>query len=155
MIPALVSLLLLVPADAPQEKELPEAAQKELKKLEGKWKVTKEVTSNGEQELPALGRGCEVTVEFKGRKVLINAKEKFEFELSELDPSVDPKCLDLKSVADQDPIPKGAVIEAIYKLDGDTLTLVGYAGEGKKRPANFDPPKDEGVGMWILKRVKE
>jgi uncharacterized protein (TIGR03067 family) len=153
MTAVLVTVLLLTPpADEPK---LSEAAQKELKKLEGKWKVTKEVTSNGEQELPSLGRGGEVTVEFKGGKVIINAKEAFEFEVSALDPGVDPKCLDIKSLADKDPIPKGAVIEAIYKLDGDTLTLVGYAGAEKKRPSNFDPPKDDGVGMWIMKRVKE
>ena len=75
--------------------------------------------------------------------------------MMKLDPAVDPKILDIKSLVDKGPITKGTVIEAIYKLDGDTLTLVGYAGEEKKRPANFDPPKDDGVGMWVLKRVKE
>jgi uncharacterized protein (TIGR03067 family) len=155
MFTALVCLALAAPTDPPKDKELPEAAKKELKKLEGKWKVTKEITSNGENEMAALGRGDEVTVEFKGNKVIIAAKEKFEFEVSTLDGTVDPKILDLKALADKGPITKGSVIEAIYKFDGDTLILVGYAGEGKKRPANFDPPKDEGVGMWVMKKVKE
>ena len=38
MIPALMSLLLLTPPA--EEPKLSEAAQKELKKLEGKWKVS-------------------------------------------------------------------------------------------------------------------
>lgn len=154
MLTAVLALALVTPAGPPQDKELPEAAKKELKKLEGKWKVTREVTSRGENENAALGRGDEVTVEFKGNKVVIAGKEKYEFEVSTLDATTDPKLIDLKSAVDKDPIPKGAVIEAIYKIDGDTLTLVGYAGEGKKRPANFDPPKDDGVGMWVMTRAK-
>ena len=154
MLPALLCLALAAPLDPPKDKDLPEAAKKELKKLEGKWKITKEVTSNGENEKASLGRGDDVTVEFKGNKVVIAAKETFEFEISTLDGAADPKILDLKALADKGPITKGSVIEAIYKFDGDTLILVGYAGEGKKRPANFDPPKDEGVGMWVMTRVK-
>ena len=155
MLAVLLGLALAAPADPPEDKELSAEAKKELKKLEGKWTVTKEVTSNGEKENAAIGRGDEVTVEFKGNKVVIAAKEMFEFELSTLDPTVDPKILDLKALADKGPITKGTVIEAIFKFDGDNLILVGYAGEGKKRPANFDPPKDEGVGMWVMKRVKD
>jgi uncharacterized protein (TIGR03067 family) len=152
MIPLVVSLVLAAPAaDPPKEMELPVAAQKELKKLEGKWKLVKEVSADGERE-------PEVVVEFKGRKLSLDMKEKkenFEFSVTALDPSTDPKCIDFTVLVEKGPLAKGTVIEAIYKLDGDTLTLVGYAGEGKKRPANFDPPKDEGAGMWVLKRVKE
>src|SRR5262245_12717054 len=103
MLAVALAVALVAPAPAPNNKDLPEAAKKELKKLEGKWKVTKEVTSGGEREQPALGRGEEVTVEFKGDKVIINAKEKFEFEVSALDPGVDPKILDIKALADQGP----------------------------------------------------
>ena len=152
MLPALLCLALAAPLDPPK---LSDDAKKELKKLEGKWKITKEVTSNGENDKASLGRGEDVIVEFKGNKVMIGAKEKYEFEISTLDGTADPKILDLKSTVEKAPITKGSVIEAIYKFDGDTLILVGYAGEGKKRPSNFDPPKDEGVGMWIMKRVKE
>ena len=50
---------------------------------------------------------------------------------------------------------EGGGFEAIFKLDGDTLTMAAYLGEGKKRPANFDAPKDAGFAVFTLKRVKE
>jgi uncharacterized protein (TIGR03067 family) len=154
MFAAFVALSLAAPpADEPK---LSEAAQKELKKLDGKWKVTKEVTAGGEREKPAIGRGGDVAVEFKDRKLTLTGQDTFELEVSALDPTTDPKSLDLKSPVDQGPIPKGALIEGIFKLDGDTLTLVFNAGEEKKmRPSNFDPPTEKDVGIWVLKRVKE
>lgn len=152
MIPALVSTFLLVPAADPPAK-LSEAAEKELKQFQGKWTVTKEVTSDGETE--PMPDGAPLVVEFVGRKVRLSRGGKFEFEVSALDPATVPKCLDLEFVVKPDLIPDGTVVEAIYKFDGETLTLAGYAGEGKKRPANFDPPKEAGVGVWVLKRVKE
>jgi uncharacterized protein (TIGR03067 family) len=144
----LLATALLVPAaDAPK---LSEAAEKELKKFEGKWKLVKEITSAGEQEPPE-----ERVIEFKGRKMSLVKGEKIELEISSLDPTTDPKCIDLKNVTKTGPIPEGFVIEGIYKLDGDTLTMAGYAGEAKKRPANFDPPKEEATGIWVLKRIKD
>ena len=58
MIAAVLSLTFIVAtADEPK---LPEAAQKELKKLEGKWKAVKAIT-NGLEETPEMG-GEEVVV---------------------------------------------------------------------------------------------
>src|SRR5687768_16581455 len=113
MVTLFVALVLATPTAPPEEKELPEAAQKELKKLEGKWKLVKEVTANGEREL-------EVVLEFKGRKLSIDMmekKERFELSVTALDPSTDPKCIDLTFLVEKGPIPKGTVLEGIYKLD--------------------------------------
>ena len=142
-------MILAVSLSAPPEPpKFSEAAEKELQKLQGKWKLQKEVSADGEKEF-------EMVLEFKGRKVFFEKQAKFEFEVSALDSTTDPKCLDLTNLVERGPVPKGLVLEAIYKLDGDTLTMAGHAGEEKKRPANFDPPKDKGTGMWVLKRVKE
>jgi uncharacterized protein (TIGR03067 family) len=149
MIAAVLSLTFIVAtADEPK---LPEAAQKELKKLEGKWKAVKAVT-NGLEETPEMD-GQEVVVEFKGRKAVVNGKD--FFEIATLDPSTEPKCIDLKSGVDQGQIAKGTVFESIYKFDGDDLVLAIHMGADKKRPAKFESEKDSGVVVVTMKREKK
>jgi uncharacterized protein (TIGR03067 family) len=149
MFAALVTLSLSAPVA--EEPKLTEAAKKDLKALEGKWKAVKAVT-NGEEETP-MTDGAEVILEFKGRKILLNDKE--VLVIATLDPSTDPKILDIKALADMGPLRKDTVLEAIYKLDGDALTLAVYVGEGKKRPEKFESPKDSGVVVVTLKREKK
>ena len=154
MFAALVAFTLAVPGDVPDDKEkaLPDAAQKDLKKMEAKWKAVKAVV-NGMEETD----GKEIFIEFKGRKLIVtdDGKEMEFFEVAAMDPSTTPKLLDLKSVVDMGPITKGTVYEAIYKLDGDDLTLALYFGEGKKRPEKFESEKDSGVVVVTLKREKK
>jgi uncharacterized protein (TIGR03067 family) len=149
MIAALLSLTFAVAsADEPK---LSEAAQKELKKFEGKWKAVKG-TTNGVEETPEID-GAEVIIEFKSGKAIVMGKEFFEF--SALDPSTDPKCIDLKSLVQQGPVAKGTVYEGIYKLDGDTLTMAIHIGESRKRPEKFESEKDSGVTVFTMKREKK
>jgi uncharacterized protein (TIGR03067 family) len=145
----LVLAFVVTGVDSPEDKELSAEAKKELKKLEGRWKGEKVITSQGE-EVPPDDMG---TIEFKGRKVLLGDKE--VLEIAALDPTVDPKILDVKALMQLGELQKDTVYESIYKLDGDTMTWAIHIGEGKKRPANFDNPKDAGVVLVILKRVKE
>jgi uncharacterized protein (TIGR03067 family) len=135
-----------------KEKPLPEAAQKDLKKLEGKWKATKAV-ANGNEE----GGDKEIFVEFKGRKVIVTegGKEMEFFEVATLDPSTTPKLIDLKALVDMGPISKGTVYESIYKVDGDDLSIAIYFGEGKKRPEKFESEKDSLVALVTFKREKK
>jgi uncharacterized protein (TIGR03067 family) len=139
-------------ASAADEPKLSETAQKELKKFEGKWKAAK-VVLNGTTE----NDGKEVFVEFKGRKIIVTAdgKEMEFFEVAALDPSVTPKILDLKAQVDMGPLTKGTVYEAIYKLNGDDLSLAIYFGEGKKRPEKFESEKDSNVVVVTFQREKK
>jgi hypothetical protein len=68
MFAALVAFTLAAPVDVPDDKEkaLPEAAQKELKKIEGKWKAVKVVLGGNED-----GDGKDRFIEFKGRKLIV------------------------------------------------------------------------------------
>jgi uncharacterized protein (TIGR03067 family) len=135
-----------------KEKPLPEAAQKDLKKLEGKWKAVKAVADGNEE-----AGDKEVFLEFKGRKVVatLDAKELEFFEVASLDPSTTPKLIDLKSLVDMGPISKGSVYEAIYQVDGDDLSIAIYFGAGNKRPAKFESEKDSMVVVVTFKREKK
>lgn len=153
MFAAFVALSLAAPAD--DLPKLSEAAQKELKQIEGKWRVTA-MAMDGQER--AADENNEVTVEFKGRKLIVTEKDKQAeefFEVATLDPSTTPKILDLKSLVDMGPLTKGNVYEAIYKLDGDTLTLALYGGEGKKRPEKFESAQGSGTVVVTLKREKK
>jgi uncharacterized protein (TIGR03067 family) len=149
MFAALVALSLVVSADA-KEKNLSDAGKKELKALEGKWTATKVVVDG--TELPGP-EGEEKTIEFKGQKFLLAGKE--FFDVTNLDPSADPKLIDFKGLADMGEIRKDAVYEAIYKLDKDTLTLALYFGSGQNRPAKFELGKDSKVAVVTLVREKK
>src|SRR5262245_39624290 len=84
------------PADPPKEeaKELPAEAKKELKKLEGKWRLVKALNSTKEAE----AKDDEIYFTFKGSKATLSAvgKDKNEtLEVTAIDASTDPKCIDL------------------------------------------------------------
>ena len=152
MFAAFVALSLTAPtADPPKEKELPEAAQKDLKKLEGKWKAVK-VVANEEEETPTRD-GTDIFVTFKAHKVTIEGVN--SFQITEIDPTTDPKVIDFKALEDKSGITKDTVYEAIYKLDGETLTIAVYIGAGNKRPQKFESPKDSSIMVITLKRTKE
>ena len=152
MLATLVALALAAPA-APEEKEkeLTEAAQKELKKFEGVWKAVKVVSGEGE-ETP-MRDGGDAIIEIKGRKLLVGETELYT--ITALDPSTDPKCIDIRAAADMGEVRKGEVYEAIYKFDGDTLVIAGNMGEGKNRPTKFEVAKDSKTFIVTLKKEKK
>jgi uncharacterized protein (TIGR03067 family) len=143
MVAVLAVLSALAALPDPTEK-WPEAARKELKLLQGRWKIEKTLLACREVTPPE-----EQVVEIKGRFILADGEVEAEF--AAIDPEASPKCLDLRNL---DPDRKDPVEEGVFKLDGDTLTICLYHGEGKNRPTGFDPPKDEGVVVVVLKRVK-
>jgi uncharacterized protein (TIGR03067 family) len=144
MIATLTAVLLFAPAADPPK--LTEAGQKELKALQGKWQIQKEARFDEERDRSA---DANAVVEFKGHKLIAEGKE--VGEVAALDPTTDPKCIDLK--IDEGPA-KGMTVEAVYKIDGDNLTISISLTE-KKRPTNFDKPKEAGSILVTLKRIKE
>jgi uncharacterized protein (TIGR03067 family) len=126
---------------------LGEAAKKELKKLEGEWIVKSVETSAGKREF-----GDELaTVTFTGSKIFwFPWKQKGE--VVALDPTANPKTLDIKTVRKDR---EDTVGELIYKIDGDTLILATFKGEGKKRPTSFDKPTDDKTEIWTFTQTKK
>jgi uncharacterized protein (TIGR03067 family) len=131
-------------------KGLPEAAKKELKVLSGKWKVVKFVYSDRETT-PEAGDG--VIVEFKGDRIDFAGATTGVVEA--MDHATDPKCLDFKAQGMSGVFKKGSPYESVYKLDGDKLTWAVYVGRGKIRPMSLDKPKEAGVMLMMLERIKE
>ena len=148
MLPAMLVILMAAPPEAPK---LPEAALKELKKLEGKWDLV-QIDRDGKSVTLKQG---EATITIKGTKwsVIVDGKVFQEVEVVALDPKTKPACIDFKTI----PLPKreAQTYEAIFKLEGDMLYYVVYNGKDKNRPTSFDPPSDTDTQLVILKRIKE
>jgi uncharacterized protein (TIGR03067 family) len=125
-----------------------EAAKAELKLLQGKW-VVREFGRYGTKV--DLAGEPELLLEIKDTKWIFTGEEKGE--IVAIYPDGDPKCLDIKSVEERR---KGRVDEAIYKLEGDTLTICWHQGKDKKRPGRFETNADEpDTVLAVFQRVKE
>jgi uncharacterized protein (TIGR03067 family) len=147
---AALAALSFVTATA-DEPKLSDAAEKDLKKFEGEWKIAKVVA--GEVEETPMMDGAEVFLEFKGRKMMLGDKE--IAAITALDPSTDPKLFDFKGLIDLGQLKKDTVYESIYKFDGDNLILAITMGETRKRPAKFEADKESGTVLITLKREKK
>jgi uncharacterized protein (TIGR03067 family) len=139
-------ILILTPAAGP----LDDAAKKELAALAGDWALVRfeqrgKVTDVPEEDRPVLT--------IKGTRLSMPALE-MEADVIALDPSANPKLIDLRG---PDRTTKGQTKdrEGIYKVDGDTLTLVMYGKADKKRPTTFDTPTEAGINLYVLKRAKK
>ena len=121
-------------ADDGKPNPLPERAKKELDQLQGKW-VAKEFGRHGKT---VDVKDHELVLEIKGDKWIFTGKEKGVFVA--LDPTTDPKCVDLKSVEEGR---KGQVDEGIYRVDGVTLTICLHQGGGKSRSTKIETSPDQ------------
>lgn len=151
MFAALVVAFLAAPQE--KQKELPEAAKKELKALEGKWQIVKFGSSMGESE-PDPSRPAMYLV-FKGGELTMGSGDKKEtLKVAAIDPTTDPKCIDLLEKRDGKP---DRNVEGVYKIDKDTLrfAMCVPTADGKQRPAGFDKPTDARTVVFTLKRVKD
>jgi uncharacterized protein (TIGR03067 family) len=145
----LAGLLAVSGAGAPSQ-ELPEAAKKEIKALEGRWGVVKVVFFDRESIHDPDDR---LIFAFKGNT--IDFAKSGAGVIVELDSGTDPKCLDFKLLKGFGVLKKDATYESAYKIDGDTLTWAVHVGREKNRPLTFDTPADAGTLVIVLTRVKE
>jgi uncharacterized protein (TIGR03067 family) len=118
-----------------------------------KWTLTWLTTLTDELGPHQDKEAQEWTFEFKGdkatsRKSQGSAGRPMAYTL---DPSKTPKAIDLND--------DGLVIEGIYKMDGDDLTLCLVTGSrnGKTapRPPEFKADNEKKYSVFVLKRVKK
>jgi uncharacterized protein (TIGR03067 family) len=144
-----VAVLLAVPLVPAPAVGLPPpgggAVGAEVRRLQGTWKLTA-LELNGEKQEPGEG----ITLVISGDRLTI--AEGVRFRLT-VDPTADPKVLDLTRLTEDD---KGPVLEGIYALRGETLTLCLYGGEGpKSRPTEFEAKPGSGRVLAVLQRQKD
>lgn len=156
MFAALVAVALVAPAEPPKEKEkeLSEAAKKELAALAGKWKLTKAANSTTDGEVAPKPNDPDMLFVFKGDELTMEFGDKKEaVKIGAIDPKTDPKCIDLIETR-RDKTER--TLEGVYKIDKDTLQIaLCVPKDGKQRPTGFDKPTDPRTMVWTLKRVKE
>jgi uncharacterized protein (TIGR03067 family) len=134
-------------ADDKKADPLSKDAMKELQMLQGQW-VLKESERAGSK---VQHSDTTLVLEIKGNKWIFTGQEKGQ--IIALDPKTDPKCLDIKSVEKGR---DGQVDEAIYKIDGNTLTVCLYQGKGKQRPTRFEATAEQpDTILAVLKKAKQ
>jgi uncharacterized protein (TIGR03067 family) len=126
--------------------EKDDANKKDLKALQGTWKVEKAVRGGEEAPAGEIEKGKFV---FEGNKFIIDeGRPKKETATFTLDATQKPKAIDLTF---------GMVKEAvlgIYEVDGDTLKIC-FGGPGKDRPKKMESEKGSGLLLVVLKRQKK
>jgi uncharacterized protein (TIGR03067 family) len=147
----LLAGLLVTSGSAVPSKELSEAAKKELKALEGKWRAVRFIhfdreTAPRTDDDPFLVTVTGGKIDFAGVAAAA---------VADLDPTSDPKCLDFKVGVASGILKADSMYESVYKRDGNTLTWAFYYGWGKSRPSGLDKPADPGLMVMVLNRVKE
>jgi uncharacterized protein (TIGR03067 family) len=150
-------LLACVMASTAADDAKQKAVAKDVKLLEGAWKVTSIVQGGKEQAEDVLGE----TMTFKDGKLTVRGNQDGDepvVELFRLDPTCDPKVIDFDDVG------RGfkdaeSVAEGVYKIDGDTLTLCIHWEEGRgaakaNRPVALESKEGSKARLITLKRQK-
>jgi uncharacterized protein (TIGR03067 family) len=149
MIRGLLFLVVLVLLGGETKKP---AVKGDLKKLQGVWKATS-VVYNGDT-LSEDGEG-KIKLTVKGDAGSVEANKNIKGEYAKvkftLDESTSPRLMDVSIQAGGQ---KGITLEAIYKLDGDKLTICTKV-LGMDRPAKFESPGGGSIALIVLERVKE
>lgn len=129
-------------------------AEKELGRLKGEWAATAWELS-GEVIPAAELKKQPIVYRFDGARLMVSVPAKtgkdIEIEVR-VDPSKSPKRMDLISSN----TPNGRQIqEAIYRLDGDELTLCIPNPRGEGPPKEFKAPKGSDLLLVTFRRAKK
>jgi uncharacterized protein (TIGR03067 family) len=125
-----------------------EDAKKDLKALQGNWKVTA-LTFDGKEAPKEDVEKMVLTI--KDETYTLKMGDKKESGTIKLDPSEKPKTVDFVIKEGDD---KGKTQHGIYTLEGDNLKFC-MAKPGKDRPKELSSKEDSGHILVVLKRDKE
>ncbi len=117
-------------------------------KLVGTW-AAKSAIENGYPLTPEEVKSLRIVI--SGEEVVFKGKKDVPFRYK-LDPASKPKQIDL--TAQSEPL-KGRISLGIYRLDGDKLQLCINNRTTKKRPTEFKSQPLDGMGVYVLERVKK
>ena len=124
-----------------------EAVKKEIAKLQGSWSV---VSAEWDGNKAPDAKIKMVKIVFEEEKLIVHQGDKtVETESYKLDPSKDPKAIDVTYLEGER---KGESSQGIYSLVGDTLKIcMSYS---TNRPADFETRADSKRHLLVLKREK-
>lgn len=136
-------LLAALAADgAPAPFARPARRATDLERLQGEWVL---VRANG---TPHAGDRISVTIADRRMTLRQRGRSNAEVEYHiELDPGTSPKRLDWHYTTN-----KGLRTAGVYRVEGDTLTLVTGRTVGSPRPDDLEP--SEKHNHWVLQRVR-
>ncbi len=106
----------------------PGKGPEEVKLLQGEWTLTALEADGEKLELPDDGR----EVRFQGDRIVVDGEERYRYHL---DAAAHPRLIDVVPLAGDQ---KGQVLEGIFRLQGETLTICLHGGDGQRmRPVEF------------------
>jgi uncharacterized protein (TIGR03067 family) len=129
----------------------PKAGMKDKEALEGLWQAV-ELQANGQKAPAEVVKAFQVQI--KGDQLVFSPATDNRKHTFAIDPAAKPKTMDLTPA---DGPAKGKKLPcAIYKLDGDKLTIcVDKEGTFGKRPTEFKAAAGDGCALITLERVKD
>jgi uncharacterized protein (TIGR03067 family) len=130
-------------------KETPAAKKEDKELLQGTWVIASE---EHEGRADKMNVGAAIT--FVGDEVLFNESAahigREHTGRFRLDPGKNPNELDIMRTEEG----KEDNMVAIYRLEGDTLTICGTHVKGLPRPSTFAAPAGSKMSLLTLKRTK-
>lgn len=123
-----------------------EAAKKDLERLQGTYTIA---AMEVDGKLVSEERLKGTTLTIKGDRYILKVKEQTFETVLRLNPTKDPKEVDMVFVdgANKDKVGKG-----IYKIEGDTFKLCRALQPERDRPAEFATWPDSGIFLVTWKR---
>jgi uncharacterized protein (TIGR03067 family) len=140
----LVAAGLLLAADNPKD----DASKADLDKMQGNWKVSS-LTVNGEPAPAEKIQDVRLTV--KGNKFAVKLADQTVELAAKLDATKKVKEIDLTYDTGDN---KGKTHKAIYKLEGDTMTMCRPQEAGNERPTEFASKAGSMHILTVWKRDK-
>lgn len=127
-----------------------EKADADLKALVGKWRVEK--SELGGKDITEVLKVLKFEISEGGKYLAQHGENKDEGTFT-VDPSKSPKQMVVKGNGGPN---KGKTIKAIYKLDGDTLTICyNFDADKGDYPAKFESKPDTMLLLTTYKREKK
>jgi uncharacterized protein (TIGR03067 family) len=138
-----------------RQTQLRELEDAEAAKLEGTWKMV--ATQFDGRDIPDAKSSPKWV--FQGHKIAVNVEKpgtdddvilfetKDQWNTFFVNPTKTEKQLTI--------VGKNLLMQAIYRLDGDTLTVCSFGRSEVDRPTSFEPPRDDVLPLivWTLRRV--
>jgi uncharacterized protein (TIGR03067 family) len=125
------------------------AGKKDRNRLQGTWQAVTVEDGGPEKDAADIRfvfAGDDFTIRLRGEAI---AKGRFK-----IDPSRDPRQIDMELTKHRQADFKGKTVRGIYALDGDTLKLCLNSPDKAERPKEFNSPAGQDRAFITLKRVK-